>query len=554
MTRGARLPWLLERAFDRKGGDLCLLEDRDPRRILLTVSRPQLRSATEAAARVLAGNGVGEGTPLVLCLPTGLDFVRYFLAASWLGAVPIPLPVPTRGRGGEREVERVLGVVRDSEARWVVGDDAVALALAGARTEMIDPGASRTGPTPPATARPPSAVAFIQYTAGSTAHPKGVVITGRNLRSNLEAMARAIRVQSRDRVLSWLPLFHDMGLVGGLLFPLAHRLPLFLYSPLGFALRPGGWLQAISRHRATLSAGPHFAFSLCAHQLDPQRLGPLDLSCWRLALDGAEPLHAANVRAFLERFGPVGFRPQAYAGVYGMSEATVGISFPRLGAGPHFDRVGRKALSRGRAHPPGEGEPAVEVVSLGVPLPGLKLSICEVGGERILEERRVGEVVVRGDSISPRYLGQPGPARTRLRTGDLGYLADGELYLVGRLKEVIIHGGANLYPADVEQAAAGVEGLRKGRVVAFGVPSAEEGTEQLVVAAELGPGQEPRTVAAELRLAVLEHCGVSPAHVLLLGRQALPLTTSGKLMRARARQSFLEGTLGSAGKTKAGSP
>lgn len=547
MSRAAAVPWLLQGAFDPVGGPLSFLDDRDPRRILRVVTRPQLRELTAEAAAVLMEAGVKRGTPVVLCLPTGVDFVRYFLAAHWVGAVPIPLPAPTRGRSGERGVKRVRGVLADAGAEWVVGETAVG----GAR--VIDPSTVPAG-APPAPVRwAASAPAFVQYTAGSTSRPKGVVITVANLRSNLESMGQAISVQPQDRVLSWLPLFHDMGLVGTLLFPLVHRLPLFLYSPLGFVLRPGGWLQAISEHRATLSAGPHFAFSLCAHQLDPARLGPLDLSCWRLALDGAEPLQAANVRAFLQRYAPLGLRPQAYAGVYGMAEATLAITFPAPGAEPRFDRVGRAGLSRGVALPPTGGEPEVEGVSLGVPVPGMELWVSEPGQDRVLGPRQVGEVVVRGASLSPRYLGHPGPPRKTLRTGDLGYLADGQLYLVGRLKELIIHAGANLYPPDLEEAASTVKGLRKGRVVAFGVPAPLTGTEQLVLAAEVTAGQQLEGLEAQVRRAVRDRCGVEPLEVALLARHALPLTTSGKLMRSQTRQAFLEGTLRPA-KTKAGPP
>jgi acyl-CoA synthetase (AMP-forming)/AMP-acid ligase II len=325
-------------------------------------------------------------------------------------------------------------------------------------------------------------------------------------------------------------------------------------SPVGFVLRPVSWLEAISAHRGTLSPAPHFAYSLCAYKIRDEALAGLDLSSWRLALDGAEPIRAQNARAFIERLRPRGFRPEAYAPVYGLSEATLAVTFPRLGEGVRVDRVSRDALGRGVAEPAPPGAPTsardvVEVVAVGRPLEGMRVEIRSPRGESV-PERSLGEICVSGSSVSPRYLGQGGPARSGLHTGDIGYLADGVLYVTERLKDIIIQGGSNLYPSDLEAAAAEVSGVRSGRVVAFGVADAEEGTEDVVIAAEVRSGTDRGALQGAIRAAVQRRTGVVVGDVVLLDPGTLPLTTSGKLMRSRVRESYAAGSLEKRGVAK----
>ncbi len=338
------------------------------------------------------------------------------------------------------------------------------------------------------------------------------------------------------------------GLVGTLLFSLYWELPLHLFSPVGFVLRPVGWLEAIAAHRATLSPAPHFAYSLCAFKLRDEAIARLDLSSWRLALDGAEPVRAANARAFLERFARNGLRPAAYHPVYGLSEATLAVALPRVGEGLRVERVSREALARGEAalaqhDGPGSARDFVEVVSVGFPVEGLEVEIRSTIDDLPLPERRLGEICVRGSSVSPRYYGEEGKTRDVLRTGDLGYLAGGALFVTDRIKDIIIQGGTNVYPTDVETAAAEVEGVRKGRVVAFGLTKATEGTEEIVVAAEARSKAVRSELAAAIRTTVRERTGVVLDEIVLLDPGTLPLTTSGKLMRSRVREGYLGQTL-----------
>jgi acyl-CoA synthetase (AMP-forming)/AMP-acid ligase II len=412
---------------------------------------------------------------------------------------------------------------------------------AARRLEAGERGPPGEAGAPQADSRAP--LAYLQYTSGSTGAPKGVLVTRRNLRANLEGIGEAARVTGRDRVFSWLPLFHDMGLVGALLFSLYWRLPLYLASPESFVLRPSSWLKALGALRITLAPAPHFAYALCATRLRERDLEGLDLRRWRLALDGAEPVRPDTVRAFIERFGPVGLRPGTYFPVYGLAEATLALTLPRPGEPVRVDRVQRRALlSRRRALPAGPHEAdAAEHVALGRPLPGHHVSVHHPRTGTRLGERRVGEVWARGPSISPGYFGQAGPARGRraLRTGDLGYLADGQLFLVGRKGDVIIVGGSNVYPEDVERVAESVPGVRTGRVVAFGTPAGALATESVVVALEARAPQRDPGLGERVRRAVLERCGVPVGDVVLLPPRSLPLTPSGKRMRRRARELYL---------------
>lgn len=537
---------LLERLLDEEGGALHLLADHDPREIQERLSRTALREQVIQRAAWMRSVGIRPGDRVVLALPTTPVLISAFLGALWLGATPVPVPEPRRGPAGATSIERLCSVVADCAPRALLCEARCVASLTKLRLgiPLLAPSLG-TGAVPPQEGARSRDPAFIQYTAGSTGDPKGVVVTLENVQANLRAIGEAVRVTREDRVVSWLPLFHDMGLVGTLLFSLYWGAELYLYSPVGFVMQPVGWLRAITAHRGTLSAAPHFAYSLCAHKLPDRALEGLELSSWRMALDGSEPVRPENVRAFVERFAPCGFAPRAYHPVYGLSEATLAVTFPELGRGARFDRVGRAHLAAGEALPvdDGEDEP-VRTVSVGRALAGLSVQICAVPSGAPLGERRVGEICVRGSSVSPRYLGEEGPDRELLRTGDLGYLADGELFVVDRLKDVIIQGGANVFPSDVEAAAATVAGVRKGRVVAFGVDLPDEGTEAVVVAAEVRTRLFHRRIEAEIRSAVLRQCGVTVAQVALLRPRTLSLTTSGKLVRQRTRADYLAGRLG----------
>ena len=525
---------LISRLLAPGGPGLHYLEERDPTRVALALDSGALREEARATAALLRQAGVAPAQRVVLALPNGPDLVAWLLGALWCGALPVVLPAP-EGEEARARLESLLPACRPVACVLPegVGAGKVRHTFApGARGEPAKAG------RPVAERRAP--LAFLQYTAGSTGAPKGVAVTRRGLAANLEGIGHAVQVRNDDRVYSWLPLFHDMGLVGALLFSLWWRLPLFLATPRAFVMRPSSWLRGISAHRATLSPAPHFAYALCAERLRDADLQGLSLDCWRLALDGAEPVRAASAEAFVRRFASVGLRPGAYAPVYGMAEATLALTLPPPGRGLKVDRVRTAPLARGVAAPALPGDEATSVVCVGRPLPGHRLQVRASSTGVLLPERQVGELWVQGPSLSRGYWGARGVRvrRGALRTGDLGYLADGELYLVGRLKDLIIAGGANLHPEELERAAEGVPGVGTGRCVAFGVPGG--GTERPTLLVEVRrPGQRPQLVR-EVADAVRAQTGVSAA-VLLVPPRALPRTPSGKRKRQAARALFLEG-------------
>jgi acyl-CoA synthetase (AMP-forming)/AMP-acid ligase II len=510
-----------------------------------------MRGAGTCAA-ALKRAGLRRADRVLLCVPTGRAFLDCFLGASVIGAVPVPLPSLEGFARPAAFVNRLTSVVQDAAPSAVFADRRTAVYLRD--SGLLDPSLPLIEPRAlePASAPEPEPAdgdepALIQYTSGSTGTPRGVVITAANLVANVDAMARALRLTAEDRVVSWLPLYHDMGLIGGLLALVAHGATSWLLSPLEFMLRPSSWIQAISEARATLTVAPNFAYGLVARKVADEDLRGLDLSTLRAAVNGAEPVDPAIAEAFCARFEPMGFRRTSYFPVYGLAESTLSVAFPPLGRGVKVDHVRRDDLASGRAVPAEPGPGTMTLVSVGAAIDGHEVSI--VGPDHVvLPERCLGQIWVRGPSISPWYFEhhQAVPERrTSLRTGDVGYLADGELYVVDRLKDLVIVGGRNYSPADIERAAEQVDGVRSGRSVAFGVINPEIGTESLVLLAEVLPRKpsDLEALADAVRARVSEQIGLRPAEVCLLKPGSLARTSSGKLMRRDARERFLSGAL-----------
>jgi acyl-CoA synthetase (AMP-forming)/AMP-acid ligase II len=510
-----------------------------------------LRGAGNCAA-ALAARHLRRGDRVLLCLPTGRAFLDSFLGASMIGAVPVPLPSLEGFARPAAFVNRLTSVVRDAAPSAVLADRRTAAHLRD--SGLLDPGLPLIEPRTLPQADPPPTdpalgeeTALVQYTSGSTGTPRGVVITARNLAANVDAMGAALRLGGDDRVVSWLPLYHDMGLIGGLLAPVSHGATSWLLSPLEFMLRPAAWVQAISDARATLTVAPNFAYGLVARKVADDDLRGLDLSFLRAAINGAEPVDPATAEAFCTRLAPLGFRRSSYFPVYGLAESTLSVAFPPLDRGVKIDHVRRQDLADGRAVPTDPGPGSIPLVSVGCPIAGHEVSI--VGPDHTpLPERRLGEIWVKGPSVSPWYFDQhhaQRERRTALRTGDVGYLAEGELYVVDRLKDLVIVAGRCYSPSDIERAAERVEGVRAGRSVAFGVADSGLGTESLVLLAEVQPraADELRDLAEAVRNMVSEQIGLSPKEVCLLKPGSLARTSSGKLMRRDARDRYLQGAL-----------
>jgi fatty-acyl-CoA synthase len=511
--------------------------------------------------------GLRKGDRVALILPTNDDFVLCFLGSIRAGAVPVPIYPPmalsqlqtyldnTRhivAKSGARvlvttaRIKRLLGTV---QASCPALEQVVAIEGIRESTEPLKPEKIGLDDT-----------ALLQFTSGSTSRPKGVALTHANLAANVRCiMVDGLRVTPEDVGVSWLPLYHDMGLIGFVVAPLFHRVPVVHLPALLFLKRPVSWFQALARHGGTAAFAPNFAYALCVKRIKPSELEGLDLSRWRIAGCGAEPIRPETLEAFASAFASTGFRKEALLPSYGMAESTLAVAFSEMGAGVRSIAVDGPTLwETGEAKVVAEEDDrAVRLVSCGRQFPEHEIAVFDPddgASEKPLPERTVGEIRLTGPSVMRGYWEDTEQTRESfagrfLRTGDLGFLHEGHVYICGRSKEVVIINGRNYYPHDMEWEASKVSGVRKGNVVAFGArdPSGmERDRERVVVAFEV---QEPERLAqpsglvGEVRKAVQEGMGLTLDDVVALPPGALPKTSSGKLQRARTRELYETGEL-----------
>jgi len=517
-----------------------------------------------AGAKIVAGglqhHGLRPGDTVAVMLPTSVDYLVAFLGIVLAGGVPVPIYPPARPSGLEDHLRRQVHILDNALATMLLTVPEARLVARLVRPQVpslrrvvsVDDlrGAGVSTPLRP-TVRPGD-TALLQYTSGSTGSPKGVVLAHHHLLANIRAMGTAMAVTPADVVVSWLPLYHDMGLIGAWLASLYFGFELAVMPPTAFLARPVRWLRAVDAFRGTLSPSPNFGYELCLHHVSDDEIASLDLSTWRLAFNGAEPVSPETVRRFAERFGPCGFRPEAMTPVYGLAEAGVGLTFPPLGRGPVIDAVARQGLVRsGRAEHAGVDDPApLRFVACGRPLPGYQVRVVEPSGQE-LPERREGRVEFTGPSATPGYFRNDEATRALRRaewvdTGDLGYMADGDLFLTGRSKDIIIRAGRNLHPDELEAAVGGLPGARKGCVAVFAATDPHLGTERLVVLAEsrLGDPEASSELHHRITALTVDLLGTPPDDIVLAPPGTVIKTSSGKIRRAACRQLYESGDIG----------
>ncbi|WP_168232014.1 non-ribosomal peptide synthetase [Pseudomonas veronii] len=533
---------------------LRFLAESAEQSIVLSYRDLDLRARTIAAA-LQANAALGERA--VLLFPSGPDYVAAFFGCLYAGIIAVPAYPPESTR--RHHQARLLSIIADAEPRLLLTIASLGDGLAQLENAppvlSVDTLDAQIADSWRAPDLQPDDIAFLQYTSGSTALPKGVQVSHGNLVANEVLIRRGfgIDVNPDDVIVSWLPLYHDMGLIGGLLQPVFSGVPCVLMSPAYFLGRPLRWLEAISEYGGTISGGPDFAYRLCSERVSESALARLDLSQWRVAYSGSEPIRLDTLERFAEKFARCGFTANSFFASYGLAEATLFVAGGRRGQGIPALRVDEQALAANRAEP-GQGS---AIMSCGTSQPDHAVLIVDPHTLSELADNGVGEIWASGPSIAHGYWRNPEASaktfvqhagRTWLRTGDLGFIREGELYITGRLKDLLIVRGHNLYPQDIEQTIEReVEVVRKGRVAAFAVN--DQGQEGIGIAAEISRSVQkilpPEALIKAIRQAVAEAYQEAPCVVLLLNPGALPKTSSGKLQRAACAVRHADGSLDS---------
>ncbi|WP_411151831.1 fatty acyl-AMP ligase [Streptomyces sp. A30] len=532
------------------------------------ISYGRLAGRARAVAAWLQERGL-TGSRAMLLYPPGLEFITGYLGCLSAGVVAVP-GVPPQGRAqNHRALTRMRRLIADADAKVILGGREVIAALTGmaeqlpeladltcVATEDIPDEQAASWREPELTA---DSVAFLQYTSGSTSAPKGVVVTHGNLLDNERVITErmghtpdTIEEYGRELIVSWLPMYHDMGLIGPVLNTLYLGVTATLFSPLHFLQRPDRWLEAVSRYRPHTSGGPNFAYELCLKHATPERVDELDLTSWKVAFNGAEPVRPATLRRFTDTFAPAGFRREAFYPCYGLAESTVMVTGGRVDTPP--------ALLAAADTGPHAGEADAAAVGCGRPGPGVTLVIADPERHEELPEGEVGEIWVAGASVAKGYWRNTlatretfratlaGRAGRFLRTGDLGFVREGELFVTGRLKDLIVIDGRNHYPQDLELSAEMAHpALRPGCTAAFSVDGGDGGVEgeQVVLVAEAAPeaAGEAEKITDLIRSAIGEAHGVPVRDVVLVHPGTIPKTSSGKIQRHASRAAHLGGTL-----------
>lgn len=558
------LAWHLQIHPDRP--HIYLYNDDDQ---LETITYADLHQGAQQVAEGLVQHGLEPGQAVALMLPTGRDYFDSFFGILLARGIPVPIYPPARPSQLENHLRRHASILNNAQVSLLltVSEAKIVGQLLKAQVPELK-GVYTLGDIRQSEPQGFSAaaagelareldIAFLQYTSGSTGLPKGVILSHANLLANIRAMGKVMQVDGTDVFVSWLPLYHDMGLIASWLASLYFAIPLVVMSPLLFLTRPQRWLWAIHTHRGTLSASPNFGYELCLRAFEKSKnnkteenpFAGLDLSSWRAAFNGAEPVSPSTIERFTAAFAPFGFRPEAMSPVYGLAESSVGLALPPLGRGPLIDRVQRQPLMHhGQARPAtADDEDALQFVAAGQALPNHQVRIVDESG-RELPDRIEGRLEFCGPSATSGYY-RNAEATAKLfsgswlDSGDRAYVAEGDIFITGRSKDIIIRAGRNLYPHELEEKIGNIDGIRTGCVAVFASRDKRTETETLVVLAETR--EEDETIRDELRAAITTLCielmETPPDDIVLAPPYAVPKTSSGKIRRAASRECYEKG-------------
>ncbi|MDA1118475.1 MAG: AMP-binding protein [Proteobacteria bacterium] len=508
-------------------------------------------------AAQLTRAGLQRGQMVAIMLPTCKEYLYSFYGVLLAGGVPVPLYPPARLTTIEDHMTRHVGILQSAGAAIMITvPEAKALAyLLRAQVEslrlVLVPGdLEKSSPEKfdPVHGKP-GETGFLQYTSGSTGSPKGVVLSHANLMANVRAMGAAVNAGPEDVFVSWLPLYHDLGLIGANFATLVLGFPVVLLSPLAFLSRPASWMRAIHRHRGTMSGGPNFSFELCLRRIADEEMQGIDLSSWRFAFNAAEPVSPDTIVAFERRFAQFGLRKNVLSPSYGLAESSVGVAITTPGVAWRADRLDRERFTRtGEAVEaiPEDASPLI-VIGCGTPIPGHDIRVVDAAGLE-LPDRQEGLLQFRGPSSTSGYYRNPEATKTLfdgewVNTGDRAYLSEGTLFLTGREKDIIIRGGRNISPYELEHAVGDLAGVRRGCVAVFGSRDAMSGTERVVVLAEMRDKDDARhddlkRMINEIAVSLL---GAPADDIVLAPPATVPKTSSGKIRRVAAREFYERG-------------
>ena len=513
----------------------------------------KLQKEAQSLARRLLGLGPRRGARVALVADTHPDFIRYFFACQYAGLVPVPLPAPIQLGNRQDYAARLRRLLHACKAEIAIASESYLpdLMKAAASLDLSFYGGTRAFIHLPEEEVPlhPSGsgeLAYLQFTSGSTRFPRGVMISQKTLMNNLSNLIGLVtQVRNNDRAVSWLPFYHDMGLVGMVLAPLASQISVDYLSPRDFAMRPGLWPKLMSENRATISFGSALGYQLCRQRLRPKDIHKLDLSAWRLAAVGSETIDPATMIQFAAALAPAGFHQKALVVGYGMAECSLAVSFSQPADGLTVDRVDSDLqASERRAEPAAPGRPAKHYASCGRPMPGYEIQVRDADG-RVLPERQIGTLFVRGPSVMSGYFGDENKTREVLsddgwlNTGDSAYLADNNIFITGRENDLLVINDRSVWPQDIESIAEQQPDVRIGDAAAIAAPG-QDGQDMAVLLLQCRkPDLAKNTdLAQRLQRRIRHKIGID-CKIELVPRHTLPRTTSGKLARAKARQEYI---------------